>query len=130
MPSLTIEIPNRPLDAVIDEAPGQISRDNITIASGAGKVVACTVIGKVTASGKYVPYDNAASNGAEVAAGITLYDVDATSADQAVSAITRIAALDRSKLQWKSGADDTAKAAAEVDLAAKQIVLRTRTEVA
>ena len=53
MPSLTIEIPNRPLDAVIDEAPGQISRDNITIASGAGKVVACTVIGKVTASGKY-----------------------------------------------------------------------------
>lgn len=128
MTTVTINIPNRPLDAIIDEAPGRHSRDNITLASGAGLVAALTVVGKVAASGKFKPYDNAASDGTETAFGVTLYDADATAADALVSAITREASLDRARLQWKTGADDAAKLAAAADLAARFVVLRDRVE--
>lgn len=128
MALVTIEIPSRPLEIIIDEPTGRHGRDNIILASGSGKVEAGTVVGKVTATGKFMPYDNAASDGSEVAFGVTLYDADATSADALVSAITRESSLDIHQLKWKTGTDDAAKAAAAVDLAARFIVLRSRVE--
>ena len=53
----------------------------ITIASGAGVLTKGTVLGKITASGKYKAYTNANSDGSEVAKLILAEDVDATSAD-------------------------------------------------
>lgn len=44
-----------PYEAYITEAPGYISRDNVVIASGSGVVAPNTVLGKITASGKYKP---------------------------------------------------------------------------
>lgn len=128
MALVTFEIPSRPLEIIIDEPNGRHGRDNITLASGSGKVEAGTVVGKVTATGKFKPYDNAASDGSEVAFGATLYDADATSADALVSAVTRETSLDIHQLKWKTGTDDAAKAAAAVDLAARFIVLRARVE--
>lgn len=128
MASITIEIPSRPLEIIIDEPPGRHGRDNITLATGSGKVEAGTVVGKVTATGRFKPYDNAASDGSETAFGATLYDADATAADATVSAITRESSLDIHQLKWKAGTDDAAKAAAAVDLAARFIVLRSRVE--
>lgn len=50
----------------------------------AALIVKGTVMGKVTASGLYKPYDNAAVDGTEVALGIIVDDCDPTvSADQA-----------------------------------------------
>ncbi|MFS8051589.1 head decoration protein [Rhizobium sp. BR 317] len=77
------------LEFLVTEAPGYISRDVITIASGAGVLQPGTVVGKITASGKYIPSVPAASDGSQIAAGIIGYRVDATSADATVTAFTR-----------------------------------------
>jgi len=53
----------------------------VTIASGAGVLAKGTVLGKITASGKYTAYNNGASDDSEVAKLILAEDVDATSAD-------------------------------------------------
>ena len=55
--------PARPLEFLVSEGNGQISRDQIVLVSGAGALVAGRVLGKVTASGKYKAYDNTASDG-------------------------------------------------------------------
>lgn len=53
----------------------------VTIASGAGVLTTGTVLGKITASGKFKAYQDGASDGSEVAKLILAEDVDATSAD-------------------------------------------------
>lgn len=53
----------------------------ITILSGQGLLVRGTVLGKVTASGKYVKSLSAASDGSQTPDLILAEDVDATSAD-------------------------------------------------
>lgn len=45
------------------------------------KLSAGTVLGKITASGKYGPYDDSAADGRQTAVGILGEDVDATSSD-------------------------------------------------
>jgi hypothetical protein len=53
----------------------------VTIASGAGVLTKGTVLGKITASGKYKAYNDANSDGTQTAKLILAEDVDATSAD-------------------------------------------------
>lgn len=53
----------------------------ITVLSGQGKLVRGTVLGKVTASGKYIKSLSAASDGSQTPDLILAEDVDATSAD-------------------------------------------------
>lgn len=65
-------------------------------------------------SGRYVPFDPAGSGGAEIAAGILVEDVDATSTarDAAGAAIVRHAHIAPSGLTWKAGITDAQIAAA------------------
>lgn len=53
----------------------------VTILSGSGVVAKGTVLGKITASGKYKPYSNAANDGSETAKLIAAEEIDATSTD-------------------------------------------------
>ncbi len=53
----------------------------ITIASGAGILPRGTVLGKITASGKYIKSASAASDGSQVPSAVLVDGVDATSAD-------------------------------------------------
>jgi hypothetical protein len=55
--------------------------DGGVIASGEGVLTRGTVLGVITASGKYAAYDDAAVDGSEEPAAILAVDVDATSAD-------------------------------------------------
>lgn len=103
---------------ILSEANGLRSRDNIVIASGSGVVKAGTVVGKQTSGGKWEPSPAAAtsdSGGSESAKGITIYEVDATSADAAVAAIRRDAEVNMHLLIYHSSvltpAARTAKAA-------------------
>lgn len=57
------------------------SREEATMVSGAGKVLTGTVLGKITASGKYTPVTVAATDGSQDASAILLNSVYATSAD-------------------------------------------------
>lgn len=53
----------------------------VAVVSGAGVVEVGTVMGKITASGKYKPYASGNSDGSQTPVGILTERVDATSAD-------------------------------------------------
>src|SRR5262245_46033399 len=86
------EVP-APGEFIYSEANGTRSRENITVASGAGVVPAGRMLGKITAGGKYVALDTGLANGAQTAAGVLYAEVDATSADAAGVALVRDAEL-------------------------------------
>ncbi len=52
-----------------------------TIASGAGVLTRGTVLGKVTASGKYIAYTSGAADGSQNPVAVLAVNVDATSED-------------------------------------------------
>lgn len=110
---------------ILSEASGKRSRDEITISSGAGIVQPGTALGKVTATGEYLPSSNVAADGSEVAVALNIYRVDATLADQKVAAITRDAEVIASELSYHASRDLAAeKLEANVSLAAKGIIVR------
>ncbi len=115
-------------EGLLSEANFHRSRDNITIAAGAGLILPGQVLGKVTASGKYVPSANASitgEEGAEVANAIALYGCDATTEDQKISAITRDAEWNGHTLSYDTTVNDAAKKAAKAaQLAAQGIIAR------
>ena len=67
---------------IISEATGTRSREEVTFAAAAGAMVAGTLVGKITASSKYVAYSNGASDGSEVAAGVLYSGVTDLAVDQ------------------------------------------------
>lgn len=102
---------------LLSEGNGSISREQVVIAAAAGAMVPGTVVGKITASGKYVAYSNAAADGSEVAAGILYRAVDDAAADQDAVIIARHAEVSEAEL---TGLDAPGKA----DLAALGIICR------
>ena len=94
------------------EADSLFSREEAVIASGAGVVVSGTVVGKITASGKYKPVTIAATDGSEDAAGIVMWDVDATSADAPAVIIARDAIVVHQGLKYGADVDTSGERAA------------------
>lgn len=106
------------------EGNGDISRDTLVVASGNGKLLAGTVLGKITATGKFKPYDNDAVDGSQTAAAILVYDVDATSVDVTTVGIVRYAEVFTSRLVWAASVLLAEKAPAYVELAAAGVIVR------
>lgn len=103
---------------LLSEGNGTISREQVTIAAAASAMVAGTVLGKITASGKYVAYDEGGTDdGRRVAAGILYAAVPDSAADQSAVIIARNAEVMSSML---TGIDANGK----VDLAALGIICR------
>ena len=115
---------SRNTEVLLSEAPGTLSREQVTIVSGAGVLAAGTVLGKITASGKYTAYDDDNADGSETAAAVSLYAVDASSADVITSVVFRLAELKSDKVVWASTNDAGDKTAGIADLAAKHIIIR------
>ncbi|MFT3973321.1 MAG: head decoration protein [Amaricoccus sp.] len=112
-------------EGLLSEANFHRSRDNITVVSGAGKLVPGTVLGKLTAGGKYTPSPATGSDGSQTAVAVLLYPVDATSGDVQVAAITRDAEWNGKTLTYAGSVDDdTKKAAKHTQLAAVGIIVR------
>lgn len=86
-------------EALISEANGDFSRDVVVIASGRS-LSAGAVLGKITASGKYVAYTVGASDGSENAVAILFDAVDATSADAEGVAYVRSMEANYDALVW------------------------------
>ena len=108
-----------------EDDEGRLSRDNIIVASGAGKLRPGTVLGKLTASGKFVPSPETAADGSETAVAVLVGSVDATSADVIAVAVTRHAEVNRYGLLYDATVDDDAKKAGKWDqLRAAGIVVR------
>ncbi|MFN4140257.1 head decoration protein [Aestuariivirga sp.] len=114
-----------PAEFILSEASGQRSRENITLASGAGVVAPGTVLGKVTATGKYIASAVGASDGSEVPAAINIYGADATAADAKVSAILRDAEVNGNCLTYHADRDQPAeKTAANEALKSLGVIVR------
>lgn len=62
---------------------------NVTAKTGEGVLEKGTLLGIETATGKYVPYDDAAVDGSEVAVAILADKIDTTDTDQLVAAYVR-----------------------------------------
>src|SRR5690348_11606747 len=107
---------------LISEAEGHRSRENVTIVSGQD-LAAGAVVGKITGSGKYAIYDNGASDGTEVAAGVLARAVDAGSADKDGAIIARDAEVNGDLLDWDDN-DGTGITAGKADLASLNIRVR------
>ena len=102
---------------ILSEASGTRSREEVTIAAAAGAMEPGTVLGKISASGKYVAYDDGSNDGSESAAGILYAAVSDSTGDQKAVIIARDAEVAQDRL---TGLDDAAK----VDLAALGIIVR------
>lgn len=92
---------------IMSEASGQRSRDNVTIVSGAGNLKPGTVLGKITASGKYKAVTVAAADGSQNPVAVLINWADASSADVSAAVLNADAEVNKNLLSY--GADvDTA----------------------
>ena len=110
---------------LMTEANGQRSRENITLASGAGILAPGSVLGRVTATGKYVVSAVGATDGSQTPGAINIYGADASAADASVSAIVRDAEVNGHCLVYHADRDQPAeKAAAHDALKSLGIIVR------
>ena len=111
-------------DVVKEEGKGRFSRDDDTLASGSGVVICGTVLGMVTATGKYKPLAPAANDGTQTAVAVILQHADASAADQIVVNLKRRAQVVLQALVWPVGITGTQQAAALAALENRGIVSR------
>lgn len=110
---------------IVSEANGALSREVVTILKKSGhKLQAGTVLGKVTASGKYAPVNFSASDGSQTATAILFDNVDATEKDRSAVVTVRHAEVKASALVWPAGAQTDQIKAALAQLQGSAIVAR------
>ena len=98
----TLTEPARLGDILKYEADQLYSREEVTIASGQNLTIG-TVIGRLSADGKVVQFDPAASDGSETPAGILCESIDATAADTVSWIAARHAIVSEDALVWPKG---------------------------
>jgi len=101
------------------------TREVVTLTSGSSYAIG-SVVGKITASGKYKLATATGTDGAETAAGVLLAAVDATDGDTAGVIIKRGPAIvSKAVLAYDSSVDDATKTAVKLaELSAIGIVAR------
>jgi len=127
----TFNEPKNLSDVLKSEVNGTMSREVVTILSGAGVLEIGTVLAIRNDggnAGKYVAAieDSEATNGSNVAKAVLAQRVDATSADVTHTiVIRRLAEVSIQDLVWHSSVDNAAKKAAKLaNLAAEFIIGR------
>lgn len=109
---------------ILSEANGHRSRENVTIAAEQD-VAAGAVLGKVTASGQFVPLDPSAEDGSEEAAAIAIYKAKTGEGETVdIAAIVRDAEVNGHILTWPEGISEPDTAAAVAELAALGVIVR------
>lgn len=121
MPVMTEQ--NRLNDFLKWEEEVMYSREKGTVASG-NSITLGEVLGKVTATGKYVPLNTGASDGSESAAAIALADIDASTADAEGPVLVREAIVVDGGLVWPEGITSGDKTTAQGQLEALGIIFR------
>jgi Bacteriophage lambda head decoration protein D len=105
------------------EASRDYCREVVTI--DAGQLEAGTVLGKITATGKYVAHDPAASDGSQTAAAVLWDRADASAGDVPAIAIVRGPAIvNRHDLVFAGTPTEPEITAAHAALAAAGIIVR------
>ena len=112
-------------DVLKYEVNPNYTRDTITLLSGTAYPVGA-VLGRITVNGKYTLASDGGADGAETAAAVLLYPVDATLADAVGIVVTRGPAIvSRAGLAYDATVDDAAKITTKItELAALGIIVR------
>ena len=106
------------------EAPNLYSRDRATVASGQNLPLG-TVVGLVTATGKFKQLDPSAEDGTQVAAGVLLQACDATLIDRDDGlVVARHAIVAHHALAWPDAITTAEKLAAIAQLKALGVLVR------
>ena len=106
------------------EAPNLYSRDRVTVASGQNLPLG-TVLGIVTASGKYKQIDPSAEDGTQVAAGVLLQACDATLIDRDDGlVVARHAVVAHRALAWPDAITTAEQLTAIAQLKALGVLVR------
>ena len=112
---------------ILSEANGKRSRETVTVTVAADTTLATgSVLGKITATGKYVPYNNAAADGSEVAKAVLYNEIKNSGgapADFDGVILNVDAEVRAADLQW-NGQDGAAQTAGLADLLALGIKAR------
>lgn len=112
-------------DWLKSEAGSYRSRSTVIIASGAGKLPCGQVLGKLLATGKFVPNAATGSDGSQTAAAILLFPVDATSADIQAVVVDCDAVVSHAGLTYgPTITNATMRAAADAQLALMGVKVR------
>jgi hypothetical protein len=101
-----------------------MSLEKVVLITGQN-LLAGTVLGKITASGKYTQHATGAADGSQVASVILRSDCDATSIDKPCVVIARLAEVADSKLIYMTGITAPNKTAAIAALLTANIIVRT-----
>lgn len=115
---------------IISESPGTISRSKVTVTVAAStKLSPGHVLAKLAATGKYVEYDNAGTDGSETAAAV-LFDEQDNSDNLSAADFTEAVVIDFGAevrdldLSYFTGASAGDKTAAKADLEALGVKAR------
>jgi hypothetical protein len=119
----TVTESRHPGEHILSEANGSRSRESGTLASG-NNLAAGTVLGIITASGKYAVFDQDATDGTEAAAAILYAGVDASAADAECVVHKRDCEVDGAALTWPADIEAGEQTTAEGELAALGIIVR------
>lgn len=103
-----------------------ISCEEVIIVANAGAMVAGTVLGKITASGKYGKYDPALANGQELPANAIILQADTPNlaVDQKASVDVRNGAVNGNALTWPATTSAPQKSAVYAGMAARGLMVR------
>lgn len=117
---------SRKAEFMLSEANDWRSRGEVTVTAPTGGLESGTILGVITATGKYVRHAAGAADGSENEAGILFAPIAAAeaSADYQVTAILRDAEVIGADLTYEIGADATQVTASNVALAALGIIVR------
>ena len=107
---------------IVSEANGCRSRETITLTGG--PYVPGTILGKITASGKYTVYDQDAADGTEAAAAILYDHADGSAADVEAVVDIRDIEVNGYDLTWPGDIDAGEKVIAIAELAALGVIVR------
>lgn len=106
---------------VVSEAKGNRSRDVETVTvAGSVALPSGTVVGKITATGKYIKYIDAAGDGSGVAAGVLYTALDGVNGDYKAVVFKRDCEVANAVLNGGAGVD----AAGKAELIAQGIIVR------
>lgn len=118
----------RKAEFLVSEANDWRSRDQVTVTVPANTTFAPgTVLGKLTASGKFVRHNAGLDTGAEDESGILFHGVTndgESAADFDATIVARDAEVNGSDLIYEDGADGTQETASNAALAALGIIVR------
>lgn len=119
--------PTHDLEHLISEddlSEARRCREEVIFASGNGTIEPGTIVGKITADGKYAPLDPGASDGSEAASGVIAGRAITTDADARGTITARDSVVNAFKVTWPDGITDPQKDAAIAELAALGIMVR------